>query len=86
MACGNRYAISENLSGGVQYLSDLMRRFHGELRLAVAAYYSGSGPLDKRGLAYRNREVVAYVETVRRRYERHLREVVFDRTSLSGGQ
>jgi soluble lytic murein transglycosylase-like protein len=82
----NRYAISENLSGGVQYLGDLMRRFHGELRLAVAAYYSGSGPLDKRGLAYRNREVVAYVEAVRRRYERHLREDVFDRNSLSGGQ
>ena len=33
-----------------------------------------------------NRDVVAYVAAVRRRYERHLREDVFDRTSLSGGQ
>ena len=81
----NRYVASQNLSGGVQYLADLLRRFHGELRLAVAAYYCGSRPLDSRGLAYRNPEVVAYVEAVRRRYERHLREQQFRRTSLSAG-
>jgi soluble lytic murein transglycosylase-like protein len=81
----NRYMVMQNLSGGVQYLADLLRRFHGELRLAVAAYYCGSRPLDKRGLAYRNPEVVAYVEAVRRRYERHLRDQQFRRTSLSAG-
>jgi soluble lytic murein transglycosylase-like protein len=81
----NRYMASQNLSGGVQYLADLLRRFHGELRLAVAAYYCGSRPLDRRGLAYRNPGVVAYVEAVRRRYERHLREQQFRRTSLSAG-
>jgi soluble lytic murein transglycosylase-like protein len=75
----------QNLSGGVQYLANLLRRFHGELRLAVASYYCGSRPLDKRGLAYRNPEVVAYVEAVRRRYERHLRDQQFRRTSLSAG-
>jgi soluble lytic murein transglycosylase-like protein len=84
----NRYVASQNLSGGVQYLGDLLRRFHGELRLVVAAYYCGSRPLDKRGLAYRNPNVVEYVEAVRRRYERHLREQQFRRSSLSaaGGQ
>jgi soluble lytic murein transglycosylase-like protein len=84
----NRYVASQNLSGGVQYLGDLLRRFHGELRLVVAAYYCGSCSLDRRGLAYRNPDVVAYVEAVRRRYERHLREEQFRRTSLSaaGGQ
>jgi soluble lytic murein transglycosylase-like protein len=81
----NRYVASQNLSGGVQYLADLLRRFHGELRLAVAAYYCGSRPLDRRGLAYRNPDVVAYVEAVRRRYERHLREEQLRRTSLSAG-
>ena len=83
----DRYSVTENLSGGVQYLANLLRRFNGEMRLAVAAYYCGSRPLDRRGLAYRNRDVVAYVEAVRRRYVRQLREESIGRTSLSpGGQ
>ena len=81
----NRYSVSENLSGGVQYLADLLHEFHGEMRLAVAAYYCGSGPLKRRGLSYRNSDVVAYVEAVRRRYERHLREEQLHRTSSSSG-
>ena len=83
----NRYFRNENLSGGAQYLADLLREFHGEMRLVVAAYFCGSGPLERRGLNYRNPEVVAYVEAVRRRYERHLREEQVHHTSLpAGGQ
>jgi soluble lytic murein transglycosylase-like protein len=82
----NRYVASENVSGGVQYLADLLQRFHGEMRLVVAAYYCGAHTVDRRGLAYRNPDVVAYVEAVRRRYKRHLREERFRRTSLSGGE
>ena len=81
----NPYSVTDNLSGGVQYLANLLRRFNGEMRLAVAAYYCGSRPLDRRGLAYRNRDVVAYVEAVRRRYVRQLREESIGRTSLSPG-
>ena len=36
----NRFSLTENLSGGIQYLADLMTEFRG-MRLAVAAYYSG---------------------------------------------
>jgi soluble lytic murein transglycosylase-like protein len=83
----NPYSVTDNLSGGVQYLANLLRRFNGEMRLAVAAYYCGSRPLDRRGLAYRNPEVVAYVEAAQRRYVRHLREELIRRTPLSpGGQ
>ena len=83
----NPYSVTDNLSGGVQYLANLLRRFNGEMRLAVAAYYCGSRPFDRRGLAYRNPEVVAYVDAVRRRYMRQLREESIGRTSLSpGGQ
>jgi soluble lytic murein transglycosylase-like protein len=35
----NRFSVTENLSGGIQYLADLMTEFRGEIRLAVAAYY-----------------------------------------------
>jgi soluble lytic murein transglycosylase-like protein len=38
----NRFSVTENLSGGIQYLADLMAEFRGEMRLAVAAYYCGS--------------------------------------------
>jgi len=48
----NRYSRNENLSGGAQYLADLLREFHGELRLVVAAYYCGSQPVERRGLRY----------------------------------
>ena len=58
----NLYSVTDNLGGGVQYLANLLRRFKGEMRLAVAAYYCGSLPLERRGLAYRNPDVVAYVE------------------------
>lgn len=68
----NRYDILENLSGGVRYLADLLSEFHGDMRLAVAAYYCGSQHVLQRGLSYSNRDVVTYVQSVRRRYRRNL--------------
>jgi soluble lytic murein transglycosylase-like protein len=70
----DRFSITENLSGGIQYLADLMTEFRGEMRLAVAAYYCGSRRIARQGLCYRNPDVVSYVEAVRRRYELELRE------------
>ena len=68
----NRYDILENLSGGTRYLADLLSEFHGDMRLAVAAYYCGSQHILQRGLSYRNRDVMTYVQSVRRRYRRNL--------------
>ena len=65
------FSVTENLRGGVHYLADLLRHFHGEMRLAVAAYY-GAKDLDARRLTYGNPDVVAYVESVRLRYLREL--------------
>ena len=70
----DRFSITENLSGGIQYLADLMTEFRGEMRLAVAAYYCGSRRIARQGLCYRNPDVVSYVEAVRRRYELELHE------------
>ena len=68
----NRYNILENLSGGVRYLADLLSEFHGDMRLAVAAYYCGSRHILQRGFSYSNPDVVAYVESVRRCYQSDL--------------
>jgi soluble lytic murein transglycosylase-like protein len=83
----NRYSVTENLSGGVEYLADLLGQFRGEMRLAVAAYYCGSRNIQRKGLSYRNPEVVAYVESVRRRYQRELQMQAGRGYSLpAGGQ
>jgi len=68
----NRYDTLENLSGGVRYLADLLSEFHGDMRLAVAAYYCGSRHILQRGFSYSNPDVVAYVESIRRRYQSDL--------------
>jgi soluble lytic murein transglycosylase-like protein len=62
--------LDHNVSAGVRYLAWLMRRFHNDLRLVAAAYYVGEDMIGKRGLAYRNLDVVTYVRAIRRTYLR----------------
>jgi len=61
----DRFNVNENVSGGVLYLAWLMHRFQGELRLVAASYIAGEDAVSRRGLAYRNPEVVAYVSRIR---------------------
>src|SRR5712672_3826607 len=64
----DRFDIQENIRGGVAYLASLIRLFHGDLRLAVAAYQAGETAILRRGLAYRSREVFLYVSRVAQLY------------------
>ena len=66
----DRCNLDQNVSGGVRYLAWLMRRFHDDLRLVAGAYYVGEDMIGRRGLAYRNPDVVAYVSTIRTTYLR----------------
>ena len=66
----NRCNIDENISGGVRYLAWLRQQFQGDLRLVSAAYYAGEDIVGKRGLAYRNPDVFAYVSRIRATYIR----------------
>jgi soluble lytic murein transglycosylase-like protein len=66
----NRCDINQNVSGGVRYLAWLMSKFHGDLRLAAAAYYAGERVIAAHGLQYANHDVVAYVASIRQRVER----------------
>ena len=85
-AVRDRFSVTENLSGGIQYLADLLTEFRGEMRLAVAAYYCGPRWPSHKGLNYRNADVVAYVESVRRRYQSELREQPNRSIPVPGGQ
>jgi soluble lytic murein transglycosylase-like protein len=66
----DRCNLEQNISGGVRYLAWLMRLFHDDLRLVVAAYYAGEDVIGRRTLAYRNPDVVTYVARIRTAYLR----------------
>src|SRR5262249_294209 len=70
LGVGNRCNIAQNISGGVRHLAWLRRKFHGGLRVVTAAYYAGEAAIEKRGLSYRNADVVSYVRQVRAGYMR----------------
>jgi soluble lytic murein transglycosylase-like protein len=65
----NRCDVKQNISGGIRYLAWLNRKFHGDLRLVAASYYAGEHIVEAHGLGYSNRDVVAYVESIRARTE-----------------
>ncbi len=75
--------LDQNVSGGVRYLAWLMRQFHNDLRLVVAAYYTGEDKIGRRGLAYQNPDVVAYVSAIRTTY---LREAGIEPKSTNTAQ
>src|SRR3984893_15865365 len=58
----------QNIAAGTRYVTTLMWEFHGDLRLVAAGYYAGDYWVGQKQLNYRNQDVVAYVQAVRRRY------------------
>ncbi len=62
------FDVEQNIAAGTRYVTALMWEFHGDLRLVAAAYYAGDRGIARKQLDYRNPEVVAYVQAVRRQY------------------
>ena len=60
--------IYQNIEGGTAYLAFLYRRFHGDWRLALAAYNVGPAVVEKRGLRYSSPGVFVYVSRVLAEY------------------
>jgi soluble lytic murein transglycosylase-like protein len=58
----------QNIAAGTRYVTTLMWEFHGDMRLVAAAYYAGDRWVGQKQLNYRNPDIVAYVEAVRRQY------------------
>jgi soluble lytic murein transglycosylase-like protein len=62
------FDVEQNIAAGTRYVTTLMWEFHGDLRLVAAAYNAGDRWVGQKQLNYRNADVIAYVEAVRRQY------------------
>jgi soluble lytic murein transglycosylase-like protein len=62
------FNIEQNIAAGTRYVTALMWEFHGDLRLVAAAYYAGDRGIARKQMSYSDPDVVAYVQSVRRRY------------------
>lgn len=58
------FDASQNIRGGVQYLSWLLKRFNGNLTLAAAGYNAGEGAVDRHGGVPPYSETQRYVQRV----------------------
>jgi len=58
----------ENVLGGARYLSRMLQRFRGDLRLALAAYNAGPSAVEKHGGVPPYRETREYVRKVSQLY------------------
>jgi soluble lytic murein transglycosylase-like protein len=62
------FDVEQNIAAGTRYVTTLMWEFRGDLRLVAAAYYAGDRWVGQKRLNYRNPEVVAYIQAVRRQF------------------
>lgn len=66
--CDDVYDPVENISAGTKYLSWLLKRFSGNVELALAGYNAGEGAVDKYDGIPPYKETTNYVKIISKRY------------------
>jgi soluble lytic murein transglycosylase-like protein len=69
MGVTNPFDPAQNVHGGAKYLSGLINKYHGDIKLALAAYNAGPGAVDRAGGVPHYPETQAYVQRVLRFYQ-----------------
>jgi soluble lytic murein transglycosylase-like protein len=72
LGVGNTFAPSENVSGGTAYLDGLLKRYHDNLALALAAYNAGPAAVDRWHGIPPYRETQVYVARVIHEFNRRI--------------
>ena len=63
------YRAEDSLDGGARYLAALLNQFHGDVRLALAAYNAGPAKVKRYKKIPPYRETQRYVKRVLKRYQ-----------------
>lgn len=85
----NKYGIKDscdpedNINGGVEYLSDLLKRYNGNGRLALAAYNAGENAVDKYEGIPPYDETIQYIEKIESILGQNLNEYLAINTPAS---
>lgn len=69
LGLANPFDPSENIRAGSNYLSTLLKRFKGDLKLALAAYNAGPGNVDNYGGIPPFNETITYIQRVLMYYQ-----------------
>jgi len=71
----NVWHQQQNIQGGASYLSSLLKRYKGNIKLAMAAYNAGPGAVDKHQGMPPYAETQTYVERVQLLFSRYQKAV-----------
>jgi soluble lytic murein transglycosylase-like protein len=86
LGVGNAFAPGENVSGGTAYLDGLLKRYHDNLALALAAYNAGPAAVDRWHGIPPYRETQVYVARVIHEFNRRIAARKNMRTGAAGTQ
>ena len=81
--CDDRNDAESNVTAGTKYLRFLLKRFDGNVTLALAAYNAGEGNVDKYEGVPPFGETQAYVRIITGRYGKNYHHVLTPEESLS---
>jgi len=69
LGISNAYNARENIMGGAQVIASNLKKYNGDISLALAAYNAGSGNVDKYGGIPPFKETQNYVNKVMNYYK-----------------